>query len=113
MYGGVKVYLYLFLTSSLDGGEWCTSRSFRFTPKGKGPLYPLGAGLGGPQSLSGNCVEQKEILYPLPGIEPRFLGSSAHSLIPTRTELSEQQTFFLAVKASYDRLHVKQTRSVS
>ena len=29
---GVEVYLHLFLTSVLDGGEWSASRAGRFTP---------------------------------------------------------------------------------
>jgi len=29
---GVEVYLHLFLTSALDGGEWSASRAGRFTP---------------------------------------------------------------------------------
>jgi hypothetical protein len=29
---GVEVYLHLFLTSALDGGEWSASRTGRFTP---------------------------------------------------------------------------------
>jgi hypothetical protein len=31
-YGGVDVYIHVFLTSTLAGGEWSTSRPARFTP---------------------------------------------------------------------------------
>jgi hypothetical protein len=31
-YWGVEVYLYVFLTSPLDGSEWSASRPGRFTP---------------------------------------------------------------------------------
>jgi len=31
-YWGVEVWLYAFLTSILDGGEWSVSRLGRFTP---------------------------------------------------------------------------------
>jgi len=31
-YGGVDMYLHVFLTSVVDGGEWSASRSSHFTP---------------------------------------------------------------------------------
>jgi hypothetical protein len=31
-YGGVNVYIHIFLTSALVGGEWLVSRPGRFTP---------------------------------------------------------------------------------
>jgi hypothetical protein len=31
-YGGVDVYIHIFLTSTLAGGEWSASRPGRFTP---------------------------------------------------------------------------------
>jgi len=40
-YGGVKVQLHAFLTLALDGGEWSTSCSSRFTPGEKSPV-PIG-----------------------------------------------------------------------
>jgi hypothetical protein len=36
-YGGVDVYLHIFLTSALAGGEWSASRSIRFTPEERAP----------------------------------------------------------------------------
>jgi hypothetical protein len=36
-YGGVDVYIRIFLTSELGGGEWSASRPCRFTPGGKAP----------------------------------------------------------------------------
>jgi hypothetical protein len=39
-YGGVDVYIHIFLTSALVGGEWSTSRPGRFTP-GKELLVPI------------------------------------------------------------------------
>jgi hypothetical protein len=38
-------------------------------PQWKGPWYPLGGRLGGPQSRSGRGGEEKNS-YPPPGIEP-------------------------------------------
>jgi hypothetical protein len=50
---GLKVYLWAFLTSTLDGDEWSASRFGRFNPHGKSPWYPLDRRLGGTQSRSG------------------------------------------------------------
>jgi hypothetical protein len=41
-------------------------------PQGKSPWYPLDRGLGGPQSQSGHCGEEKIPQY-LPGIEPLII----------------------------------------
>jgi hypothetical protein len=49
------------LTSALDG-EWSASRFGRFIPRGKSPWHPLNKGLGGPQSRSGSCGEEKNLL---------------------------------------------------
>jgi hypothetical protein len=38
MYGGVEVYIHVFLTSALDGGEWLASRSGRFTTGERTPV---------------------------------------------------------------------------
>jgi hypothetical protein len=39
-YGGVDVYIHIFLTSTLVGGEWSASHPGRFTPVKK-PLLPI------------------------------------------------------------------------
>jgi hypothetical protein len=36
-YGGVDVYIHIFLTSALVEGEWSTSRLGRFTPGERAP----------------------------------------------------------------------------
>jgi hypothetical protein len=36
-YGGVDVYIQIFLTSALVGGEWSVSRPGRFTPGERAP----------------------------------------------------------------------------
>jgi hypothetical protein len=59
--GGVEVYIHIFLTSVLAGGEWSASRF--------GPQYPFDRRLGGPLSRFGWYKEEKYLL-PLPSIEP-------------------------------------------
>jgi hypothetical protein len=36
-YGGVDVYIHIFLASALVGGEWSASRPGRFTPGERAP----------------------------------------------------------------------------
>jgi hypothetical protein len=40
-YGGVYVYIHIFLTSALGGGEWSALRPGRFTPGEEAPV-PIG-----------------------------------------------------------------------
>jgi hypothetical protein len=56
-YRGVGVTFRSFLTSSLAGSEWLTSRPDRFTPR-KQPRSPFNRRLGGSQSWSG-CFGEK------------------------------------------------------
>jgi hypothetical protein len=53
-YGGVDVYIHIFLTSAIAGGEWSASRPCRFTPR-----YPLDTRLGGPKNRSDGHGEVK------------------------------------------------------
>jgi hypothetical protein len=64
------------LTSALDGGEWSASRPGHLTPR-KEPLVPVRR-LGGPQSRSGRCGEEKNS-QPSPGIEPKNPNRPARS----------------------------------
>jgi hypothetical protein len=36
-YGGVELWIHIFLTSTLAGGEWSTPRPCRFTPGERAP----------------------------------------------------------------------------
>jgi hypothetical protein len=60
--GGVDVYIYIFLTSALAGGEWSAFRSCRFTPSTHwiGAWVDPGAGM--------DDVEKWKFLT-LPGLE--------------------------------------------
>jgi hypothetical protein len=63
-YGGVDVYIHIFLTSALVGGEWSASRPCRFIHRGKSPRYPLDRRLGGPQSRSRRGGEENILVPP-------------------------------------------------
>jgi hypothetical protein len=52
-YGGVVVWLHIFLTLALVAGEWSA------LPLGKKPWYTLGRRLGEPQSRPGRRGEEK------------------------------------------------------
>jgi hypothetical protein len=87
-YEGVKAWLNSFLTPTLDGGKWSASRPGHFTPVESAPPIPFNRRLGGPQKRSGRYGEENNPL-PLPGIEPRFLGRPAHSLVTIPTALPQ------------------------
>jgi hypothetical protein len=76
-YGGVYVYIHIFFTSALAGGEWSTSCPGRFTSRGKSPLYLLYRRLGGPQSRVDHAEKRKFLT--LPGLELQPLGRPALS----------------------------------
>jgi hypothetical protein len=76
-YGGVDVYIHIFLTSALAGGEWSASRPDRFIPVERvsgthwiGVRVDLRAGL--------DDVEKRTFLT-LPGLELRPLSRPARS----------------------------------
>jgi hypothetical protein len=76
-YGGVDVYIDIFVTSALAGGEWLALRPGRFTPAAITPgthcirgWVNLRAGL--------DDVEKRKFLTLL-GLELRPLGRPAHS----------------------------------
>jgi hypothetical protein len=69
---GVNVYIHIFLTSALVGGEWSTSRPDRFTPG----THWIGGRVDLRASL--NDLEKRKFLT-LPGLELRPLGRPASS----------------------------------
>jgi hypothetical protein len=73
------------------GTRWRRMVSFTplpLNPRGKGSRYPLDRRPARPQSRSGHCGEEKNLLS-LPGIVPRVLGRPANSLVAKPTELSQ------------------------
>jgi hypothetical protein len=76
-YGGVDVYVHIFLTSALAGGEWSTSRPGRFTP---GERAPGTHWRGGWMDLRAGLDDlEKRKFLTLPGLELRLLSRPARS----------------------------------
>jgi hypothetical protein len=77
-YMGVDVYIHIFLTSALAGGEWSASRPGSFTPR-KEPPVPIVQEVGWtPEPVWTTWKRGKKILT-LPGLELRPLCRSARS----------------------------------
>jgi hypothetical protein len=74
-YGGVDVYIHIFLTSALTGGEWSASRSGRFTPVRAPGTHWIGGCVDPRAGL--DDVKRKFVI--LPGLELRPLGRPARS----------------------------------
>ena len=85
-----------FILFLLDGLELCALRCSHFTPGES--ATSTNRRLGEPRGRSGRFGEEKNLLLP-PGIEPRFLDFSAHSLVDILTTLSlkPRQTVFVLV----------------
>jgi hypothetical protein len=77
VYGGVDVYIHVFLTLALVGGEWSASRLGRFTPGERAPGTHWIGGWVGPRA-SVDSMEKSKFLT-LPGLELRPLCRPAHS----------------------------------
>jgi hypothetical protein len=67
-YGGVDVYIHIFLTSALVEGEWSASRPGRFTQGMSPDIHWIGGWVGPSAGL--DVVEKREFLT-LPGLELR------------------------------------------
>jgi hypothetical protein len=75
--GGGDVYIHVFLTSALVGGEWLISRPVRFTPRESAPGTDWIGGWVGPRASLGEVTRIK--ILPLPGLELRPSGRPARS----------------------------------
>jgi hypothetical protein len=60
-YGEAEVWLYAFLTSTLDGGKWSGLRCGHFTLGNESPVH-IGQEGAVSQSRFGGCGEQKYFL---------------------------------------------------
>jgi hypothetical protein len=77
--GGVHVYIHVFLTSALVGGELSASRPGRFTPGERASCTHWIGGWVGP-GTGLDDVERRKFM-PLPGLELRPLGCPTRSAI--------------------------------
>jgi hypothetical protein len=76
-YGGMDVYIHIFLTSALARGEWSASRTCRYTLGEKSPgTHWIGGWVDPRASL--DDVEKRKFLT-LPGLELKPLGRPASS----------------------------------
>jgi hypothetical protein len=76
-YGGVNVWIHIFLTLALAGGEFSASRPSRFTPKEPAPGTHWIGGWVDPSAGLDDMEKWK--FFTLPGLELRPLGRSARS----------------------------------
>jgi hypothetical protein len=77
MYGGVDVYIHIFLTSALVGGEWSASRPCRVNPRERALGTHWIGGWVGPRTGLDN-VEKRKFLSLL-RLKVRPLGRQARS----------------------------------
>jgi hypothetical protein len=66
-YGGVNVYIHIFLTSALAGGDWSASCPGRFTPGNRTPGTNLIGGWVDPRVGLEDVAKRKFLT--LPGLE--------------------------------------------
>jgi hypothetical protein len=74
-YGGVDIYIHIFLTSKLAGGEWSASCPGRFIARERA-LGPIGKKVGWTLGPDLRDVEKGKFLT-LPGLQLRPLGRPA------------------------------------
>jgi hypothetical protein len=76
-YGGVDIYIHLFLTSSLAGGEWSASHPGSFTPGERAPGTHWTGGLMNP--IAGLDDLEKRKILTLTGLELQPLSRPSRS----------------------------------
>jgi hypothetical protein len=69
-YGGVNVYIHIFLTSATAGGEWSASRACRFTPGKRAPVTHWIGGWVDPRIGLGDVEKRKFLTLPRPFSRP-------------------------------------------
>jgi hypothetical protein len=98
-YGGVDVYIHVFLISALVGCEWLASHSGRFTLVEKAPGTRWIGGWVGPRAVLEDVKKRK--LLTLSGVEPRILvrPGSRQSLHRLRYPGSREEQAFIVNEA--------------
>jgi hypothetical protein len=77
VYGGVDIYIHIFLTSALLRGEWSASYTGRFTPGERAPGTHWIEGWMCPRT--GRDYVEKRKFLPLPGLKLLPLGRPVRS----------------------------------
>jgi hypothetical protein len=78
-YGGVDVYIHIFLTSAVAGGEWSASCPGRFNPGERSHAAHWIGGWVDPRAGLDNMKKRKLLI--VPGLEIRPLGRPALPLL--------------------------------
>jgi hypothetical protein len=79
-YGGVDIYIHMFLTSALVGGEWSAQRIGRFT---LGEITPVTHWIGGwldPRAGLDDLEKRKSLSLPGPQLRPLGRPACSQSL---------------------------------
>jgi hypothetical protein len=98
-YGGVDVWIYIFLTSALAGGERSASRPCPFTPGERDPGTHWMGGWVDPRASFDDVKKRK--LLTLPGLELRPLVRPARSQSLCRLRYHGSGFYRLGMKISY------------
>jgi hypothetical protein len=89
---GVDVWIHVFLTSALPGGEWSASRSDHFTTGGRTPGIHWVRGWMGPRTVLDDVEKWKSRIQRDPNFDPSAMQSVASRYtdcaIPAPTETS-------------------------
>jgi hypothetical protein len=64
-YGGVDVYIHIFLTSALAGDEWSVSLPSHFIPRESGPGAHWTAGWVDPRASLDDAEKRKFLILPV------------------------------------------------
>jgi hypothetical protein len=96
-YGGVDVYLHIFLTSAVVGGEWSASRPCHFTPG----THWIGGWVGPRAGL--DDVERRKILHS----QEWNPGSLVRSLLLHRLSYPDSQLTCSTQKGGGERLKIQ------
>jgi hypothetical protein len=103
-YGGVDVYIHIFLASILVGGEWSVSRPDRFNPGERDLGTHLIGGWVGPRA--GLDDMKKKEFFTLPGLELRPLGRPARSHSLYRLRYPGSRLFSKTSQKCYQLCHL-------
>jgi hypothetical protein len=83
-YGGVDVWIHIFLTLALVGGEWSVSRSGRFTPRLRATSNYWIGGWVGPRAILDEVEKRKFLTLRYLSVIQPVASHYTDCVIPTR-----------------------------